>query len=66
MKNGDNIYTRKINIDEAEMDQSSLLENMVIFNDKSIPRLKEEKEKRRFLWKCICSLWRARINSKGF
>ena len=49
MKNGDNIYTGKINIDEAEMDQSSLLENMVIFNNKSIPRLKEEKEKKRFL-----------------
>ena len=66
MKNGDNIYTGKINIDEADMDQSNLLENMVIFNYKSIPRLREEKEKKRFLWKCICSLWRARINSKCF
>ena len=32
---GDYIYTGKISIDEAEMDQSNLLENMVEFNDKS-------------------------------
>ena len=32
---GDYIYTGKISIDEAEMDQSNLLKNMVEFNDKS-------------------------------
>ena len=30
----DSIYTGKINIDEAERDQSNLLENMVKFNNK--------------------------------
>ena len=29
---GDSIYTGKINIDEAEMDQTNLLENMAKFN----------------------------------
>ena len=32
---GDSIYTCKINIDEAEMDQSNLLGNMVEFNNKT-------------------------------
>ena len=44
---GDNIYTGKINIDEAEMDQKNLLENMMEFNDKSIPRSKEGSGKKR-------------------
>ena len=43
---GDNSYTGKIIIDEAEMDQSNLLENTVKFNNKSRPRLKEDKEKK--------------------
>ena len=30
---GDNIYTDKFNIDEAEMDQSNLLKNLVEFNN---------------------------------
>ena len=33
---GDIIYTGKINIDEAEMDRTNLLENVVKFNIKSI------------------------------
>ena len=44
---GDNIYTGKINIDEAEMDQNNQLENMMEFNDKSIPRSKEGSGKKR-------------------
>ena len=35
---GDNIYTGKINIDEAEMDQSNLLKNIIGFKNKSRPR----------------------------
>ena len=31
----DQIYTGKIKMDEAEMDQSNLCENMVYFYDKS-------------------------------
>ena len=32
---GDNVYTSKFNIDEADMDQSDLLKNIVEFNNKS-------------------------------
>ena len=52
---GDNIYTSKINIDKAEIDQSNLLEKIVKYNNKSRPRSKEIKK--RYLWKCICSWW---------
>ena len=31
---GDNIYTGKFNIDEAEIDQSNLVKNIVEFNNK--------------------------------
>ena len=42
---GDSIYTGKISIDEAEMDQTNLLENLEKFHNKSRPRSKESKEK---------------------
>ena len=42
----DSIYTGKINIDEAEMDQTNLLKNMVKFNDKL--NQKKDKEKKYF------------------
>ena len=45
---GDNIYTGKISIDEAKMDQSNLLGNMVEFNDKNRPK-KEENGKKEIL-----------------
>ena len=38
----------KINIDEAEMNQTNLLENMRKFNNNSRPQLKEDKEKKRY------------------
>ena len=38
----------KINIDEAEMNQTNLLENMRKFNDKSRPQSNEDKEKKRY------------------
>ena len=41
----DNVYAGKISIDEAEMDQSNLLKNVLEFNVKSRPR------KRRWLGK---------------
>ena len=54
---GESIYTGKINIDEAEMNQSNLLENMVKFDEKSRPRKKEDKkEKKKNFGKCKCSL----------
>ena len=42
---GDNIYTGKINVDEAEMDQSNIIKNIVEFNYKSRPRIIEAKDK---------------------
>ena len=42
----ESIYTGKINIDEAEMDQSSLLKNLVGFKNKSRPRTIEGKDKK--------------------
>ena len=38
------INTGKINIDEAEMDQSNLLKKLVEFNQKSRPRTTEGKD----------------------
>ena len=35
---GDNIYTTKITINEAEMDQSNLVENVAKFNSRSRSR----------------------------
>ena len=47
---GDNAtYTGKNTVNEAENDQSNLLEHMVEFNDKSTPRSKEGKEKNKYL-----------------
>ena len=48
---GESIYGGKIDIDEAEMDQSNLLENVVKFNKKSSSRNKEDKEKKEILLK---------------
>ena len=35
---GDSIYTGKLNMDKAELDQTNLLENMVKFNNKPRPK----------------------------
>ena len=43
---GASISTGKININEAERDQSILLKNMVEFNNKSRPKTKEGKDKK--------------------
>ena len=42
-----NICTGQISIDEAEMDQSNLIENKVGFNNKTRPK-KEDKRKKNF------------------
>ena len=59
---GESIYSGKIRIDEAENDQTNLLENIVNFDSKYRPRSKEDKVKKTFS-KCKCSLWRSIINS---
>ena len=43
---GDSIYTGKINIDKAMMDQTNVLENMVKFDNKSILKTEEGKNKK--------------------
>ena len=43
----DSIFAGKINIDEAEMNQSNLLKNMVEFNEQSKLRKKEDKKKKK-------------------
>ena len=50
----------KINIDEAEMDQSNLLENMVEFNENSKPRKKTGKGKKIFTFENVNALWKVR------
>ena len=44
---GESIYAVKISIPEVEMDQTNLLENMVKFNNRSRPKTKEDRDKKR-------------------
>ena len=52
-----NVYTSKINKNEAEMDQSNLLENMVELSDKYRPILKEGKAKERYTYESVNALY---------
>ena len=54
---GDNIYTVKINIDKAEIDQSNLFKNIVEFNHKSRPRTIEGKDKKRDTYENACAFY---------
>ena len=54
---GDSIYTGKINLDEDEMDRTNLLENMVKFNNKSKPEIKEGEYKRRITFDSVNALY---------
>ena len=56
----DSIYTGKINIDEAEIDQRNLLENIVIFSNKSIPKTKESKTKKQNTFDSVNVLYEGR------
>ena len=47
----ESIYTSKINTDEAEMDQSNLLKNLVEFNERSRPKKAKGKDKKGILLK---------------
>ena len=57
---GESIYTGKINIDEAEMNQSNLLENMVKFDEKSRPRKKEDKKEKKKTLESVNALYEGR------
>ena len=56
----DNIYTGKISIDEAEMDQTNLLENMEKFNNKSRSTSKEDKNKKLNTFDSVNTLYEGR------
>ena len=47
---GDNIYTAKFSIAKAELGQINLLENIVEFHNKTRPKKKEDKEKKKYFW----------------
>ena len=48
---GDNIYTCKFNIDEAEMDESNLFKKLVKFDNRSRPKTTKGKDKKEILMK---------------
>ena len=56
----DSVYTGKINIDEAGMDPSNLLENMVKINNKSKPKTKEDKAKKQNIFDSVNALYEGR------
>ena len=58
---GENIYDRKITTDEVEEDQSNLLKNIVEFNEKSIPRTKEGKDKKQDTYESTYALHEEQI-----
>ena len=57
---GDSIYTRKANIVEAEVDQNNPLKNIVEFTEKSRPRSKEGKDKKRDIYESAYALYEGR------
>ena len=57
---GENIYNGKMNMDKAEMDRGYLLKKLVEFNNKSIPRTIEEKDKKRDTYESAYSLFEGR------
>ena len=56
---GDNIYTGKTDIDEAEVDQSNLIKNWEEFRENSKPRTKTSKDKRN-TFESVNALYEAR------
>ena len=64
---GDSIYTGKINKDEAEMDQSNLLENVVEFNNISRHKTKLGKDKKINTFDSVNGLYEVReLTLKAF
>ena len=54
---GESIYAGKIRNEEAVMDQTNLLENMINFNNKSRPGTKEDKDKKQDAFGRISALY---------
>ena len=57
---GESIYNSKIHIDEAEMDQSNLLKDLIEFNNKSRPGTIEGKDKKRDTYESAYALYEGR------
>ena len=57
---GESIYTGKINVNEAKIDQTNLLENIVKFDNKFRPRSNEDKDKKRNIFDSINALYEGR------
>ena len=57
---GDSIYNKKISIDEAEMEQTNLLENILDFSSKSRPRSEKDKDKKQNTFDSINPLYEGR------
>ena len=56
----DSIYNGKISIDEAEIDHSSLLDDLTDFNDRSRPKVVEGKNKKRNIYRSAYALYEDR------
>ena len=52
-----NIYIGKISIDEADINQSSLLDGLKDFNDRARPKTAEGKKKSRNIYKSVYALY---------
>ena len=63
---GESIYSGRISINEADMDQTNLLENMVKFSNKSRPKTKEGKDKNQNTFDSVDALyegWKLTLNA---
>ena len=61
------IYTGKIYIDKAEIDQGNLLENIVKFNNKSKSKTKEGKNKKRNTFDSVNAIYEGKeLNLNAF
>ena len=52
----ESIYSGKISIHEADMDQTNLLDNIKKFNDRSRPKTKDGKDKKRNTFDSVSAL----------
>ena len=56
----ESMFAGKISIYKAEMDQTNLLENIIKFNNKSRPKTKEGKDKKRNAFDSVSALYEFR------
>ena len=61
---GESINTRKASLVEFEEDQINLLKNLVEFNNKSRPKSKEGKDKKRDTYESAYALYKGRHKVK--